>query len=576
MRLKSMRAKQPDVDKSCVSYSDNSKVKTLFEAAINSTSQSFTDFSDHSFRQTFKKTSAALHLGEPDSKQWTEEQEAIYAHQDGNLCVQAFAGCGKTTTAIEKARRLNKDGKKVLYVAFNKTVQTEVEGKAKGCCEAKTYHSLGMMCIRNMYGNIGINERAGWPVIEGMRTWRPVERPLKMAVKKLVGLAKQYGVESKEELSWLIDFHGIDCNGEPTENYGGTTPGLGHGTKNEEIVVQWAQNALQATLRSMLGKVERGDRVEVDFDDQIWLPHKLQLKVPGHYDYAIVDEAQDTNKVQQYLATSAAPQTMIVGDRWQAIYSWRGASTEAMKELTETLCASTLPLSLTHRCPVKVVELANKLGVKIRALPSAPDGQVNQNIYPHQFIDKAEQSDMVLCRVNAPLISTAYKFISQGKPAYIKGRDIGEGLVRFVEQVDQKFEPKTIREFIQFAEKQIRNDVQKLLALGEGKGEARATNLMDKLSCLIAASEGCATTGEVSEKVKKLFDQGNGGVVFGTVHRMKGSESARVWVLKPELMPHPNAKREHEVQGEMNVLYVAITRAKSELNFVGEMPQCLR
>ena len=49
---------------------------------------------------------------------------------------------------------------------------------------------------------------------------------------------------------------------------------------------------------------------------------------------------------------------------------------------------------------------------------------------------------------------------------------------------------------------------------------------------------------------------------------MKGLEADRVWVIKPEVIPHPKAKG-WQLEQEYNILYVAVTRAKRELVVVG-------
>ena len=54
----------------------------------------------------------------------------------------------------------------------------------------------------------------------------------------------------------------------------------------------------------------------------------------------------------------------------------------------------------------------------------------------------------------------------------------------------------------------------------------------------------------------------------GTVHKMKGLEADKVWVIKPEVIPHPRAKG-WQLEQEWNILYVAVTRARRELVVVG-------
>lgn len=189
---------------------------------------------------------------------------------------------------------------------------------------------------------------------------------------------------------------------------------------------------------------------------------------------------------------------------------------------------------------------------------------------------------MILCRVNAPLIETAYTLIARGVPAHIKGRDIAEGMDQLIDKAEREGECATVRGLLKNAEEVTRREAQRFMEMPDGRGEMRASAAMDRLACLIAAARECGTVSEVKAKIQKLFDESAGGVVLGTVHKLKGAEAKRVWILKPELMPHPRATQPHEIQGEKNVLYVAITRTKftqefeGQLTFVGDIPGWLK
>jgi superfamily I DNA/RNA helicase len=58
------------------------------------------------------------------------------------------------------------------------------------------------------------------------------------------------------------------------------------------------------------------------------------------------------------------------------------------------------------------------------------------------------------------------------------------------------------------------------------------------------------------------------GTLLSSVHRAKGLEAKRVFILRPDLMPHPKAKSAWEKGQEANLEYVAITRAIEELVYV--------
>ena len=55
-------------------------------------------------------------------------------------------------------------------------------------------------------------------------------------------------------------------------------------------------------------------------------------------------------------------------------------------------------------------------------------------------------------------------------------------------------------------------------------------------------------------------------MVFSTVHRAKGLESGRVFILELELMPLTwPGQRDWEAEQEQNIRYGAFTQSKAEL-----------
>ena len=71
--------------------------------------------------------------------------------------------------------------------------------------------------------------------------------------------------------------------------------------------------------------------------------------------------------------------------------------------------------------------------------------------------------------------------------------------------------------------------------------------------------------------IDKLFaaTQSGNAVVLSTVHRAKGLETDRVFIICPEILPWiMPSQLEWERQQEMNLRYVAITRPKKTLVYV--------
>jgi superfamily I DNA/RNA helicase len=84
-----------------------------------------------------------------------------------------------------------------------------------------------------------------------------------------------------------------------------------------------------------------------------------------------------------------------------------------------------------------------------------------------------------------------------------------------------------------------------------------------------AFCENCQTKKEVIRAIEKMFvEDDTDGIRLSSVHRAKGLEADRVFILCPELMPHPMAKTDWAKAQEQNLRYVAITRAKHLLAYV--------
>src|SRR5258708_34521393 len=92
----------------------------------------------------------------------------------------------------------------------------------------------------------------------------------------------------------------------------------------------------------------------VDFDDMILFPLIKNLRVKFGKDLIFLDEAQDLSRVRQALAkkfVKPGGRMVVVGDDRQAIYGFSGADAAALDNLTSSLGAIKMPLSITWRCP---------------------------------------------------------------------------------------------------------------------------------------------------------------------------------------------------------------------------------
>ena len=485
---------------------------------------------------------------------WSPYQNAVYDYvemKEGNLVIEAVAGSGKSTTLKEIVRRIPED-KSILVLAFNRHIRDPLKEELSDLpnVEVATLNSFGFAAVRNGYiGRIKLDARKTGNILrfeilddddESKHIFYGCVRQLSkiIALRKSLMVWEPFDNFTIERMVELMDAFDID---EPSA--------IDLKELYELTCAVWA--------RSM------SDQNVVDFDDQLAFPIYHNLRVDT-YDYVLVDEAQDLSPVQIELTKRAIEEdggrAIYCGDRKQAIYQFRGADSRAIQRIESELDCKTLPLSICYRCGSKIVELAREIVPQIETFDGAPEGEV-ETIFQDEF--KPVTGDIVLCRTTAPLVDNCLKLIRDGKKATVKGRDIGQSLTTIVKKVKGVTPDSPIEEFLDlldlYASKQRES-------LRRSRRDQALQTLEDKVETLFALSSHVKTVGDLGLTIEKIFsDDKNPGVYFMTVHKAKGLEAENVYIIRPDLMPHPKATN---VESEMNIKYVAITRAISKLTFV--------
>jgi len=206
-----------------------------------------------------------------------------------------------------------------------------------------------------------------------------------------------------------------------------------------------------------------------------------------------------------------------------------------------------------------VVELAKRLVPQIESFDGAEEGRITQDLSYDDFYEIVKPKDMVVCRNNAPLVKPAFYLLSQGIKVCIKGKDIGEGLIKII----KKFNTSDMRVFYTKLDEWFENE--KMWATKKHKDVGA---IEDKYNVLQALADGCSDVACIKNKIQTIFSDTNAEVTFSSIHKAKGLESDRTFILEPSLMPSKYAVQEWQVQQERNCMYVAITRCKQELYVV--------
>lgn len=512
---------------------------------------------------------------------WSAQQRAIFdwfRDGAGHLVVTARAGTGKTTTIIEALNYAPE--KRILLAAFNKKIATELQERiANQNAEAKTLHALGYGLIRRYWERVGVDSRGERAASLAARGWkdsgwdlRQVPDDVLRLTAKLVTKAREIEPHAAEpgDLRALMAEHDLEPD-------------------HEWEVEGFDADALErAALAALVAATERCG--SIDFSDMIFLPVRNGWLRP-RYDLVVVDEAQDMTAAQLEIARGVCGgRVAVVGDDRQAIYGFRGADSDSLDRLKRELGATELSLTTTYRCGRSIVELAARLVPDYAAAPTSPEGLVVNGQFG-KAMEAVEPDDFVLSRKNAPLVSVALAFIRQGRRAKIEGRDIGAGLKALI----RKLATGKARNSLP----QLRERIDSWCAREVERAEkrelwAKADRARDQAETLLALMDGVGSVREIEARIEDLFanDPQRGTITCSSVHRAKGLEAERVFVLADTLYPmlpcecghrhFDDARcacgcanyrpRESAQREEENIHYVAVTRAKRELWMVSGLP----
>lgn len=494
-------------------------------------------------------------------RKYSDKQEAIFdfgCHGQGSCIVIAVAGSGKTTTMIELFNRVT--GKTVLMLAFNKNIAEELKKRMPKHVISSTFHSVGYQAW-NKYvgGRVQVDSNKVSAIMKELLSDR--DNALYGAfVKKMVGYAKGSGMGflmENVEQNWLALAAHFDC-----------TP------DSEAAKIELGIDLARRVLAQSIAEA----REIIDYDDMLFMP-LIENVAFQKFDIVGIDEAQDTNGVQRALLKRMlfAPhgRLIAVGDPKQAIYGFRGADSSATEMIKKEFGCIELPLTVSYRCPQAVVAKAQEIVPYILASDKAPIGIVANNPGTVEVIDGREKfvaqpfraNDAILCRNTAPLISLAYCLIGKRIGCQILGRDIGKGLIDLV----KKMKAANIEELQAKLTDYERREVDKLIAKGQ---DDKAEAVRDRVNCVNicanALPEGERSVEALITSISNLFSDGTGEVVtLCTVHKSKGLEWERVYILDADkYMPSKWARQAWQKEQEMNLMYVAYTRAKLELYFI--------
>jgi superfamily I DNA/RNA helicase len=465
---------------------------------------------------------------------WTSHQKKIFgcaATQKNNLAIRARAGTGKTTTLIEILTHLPNIGA-TLLCAFSSAVQEELRKYAPEKVHVKTLHALGLAICKKYLGSkvdLDKTRRIAYGLADSVRL-RYVSRRL----LRLTSLCKNM------------------CKTTPAE--------ILEVCRQYDIGSQYVVDEKLAELAAVVLQRSMQESDTIDYDDMLWFPSVMGMGFPK-YDHVLVDEVQDLNEAQRRIVLGMAERgarTFIVGDDRQAIYIWRGARFNMFDTLVQDLRAEVLSLPTSFRCARQIVERSKEFVPDFEHAAAAEEGTV---LEIQEWEMDPKPGDFILSRTNVALVQRCVALMSKDVPVAILGKSYGGELLELIKRSGAH-----CIEALQLYLRDLLRQEQRRLSASQPHVFAAVS---DKIATLSAFCYFFDDLKVVEDRIHRLFSDvlPENVVTCSTIHRAKGLERDRVWLLIYTF----NSKREktvEEEQEELNLKYVGMTRARSELYLV--------
>ena len=475
-------------------------------------------------------------------------QQAIfqaYQTQNSNILIDACPGSGKTTTLLQLSKFV-KPYKKTRFFAFNVSIAENLQKKIHyPNISVSTLHSYGMSSLMKFMDCYLSESKIFHIAKQYSKDWKISAKRLNAYLFNISQLIQVYRLflaqKTIESLQSLANLYDIDMNFQDLE-------------RTIQIIDKMDEYNNSKTE----------DKKMIDYTDMIYLPVLWDLKTQ-QFDELMVDEVQDLSILQYKLTQKAlriGGRGIFVGDPRQSIYSFLGANQEAFQNIQNQKNTLSLPLSVCYRCGSKITKFANNIYDVMESPEEQHEGEVRNG-----EISELRENDMVLCRNNKPLIELFLKLIETEKKCYIRGKDFGESLIRMVERIDHltKFEA-----YYQFEER-LREIIEELLKKGVSKPteNERYTNFKEKVDVIKLVGEKYSTLSEIIVVLKRIFiNVKEEGICLSTIHKAKGLEADRTFIIRADLLPSKYATQEWQLTQERNLQFVAVTRPKQSLIFV--------
>lgn len=466
----------------------------------------------------------------------TPEQEAITAafKTGGNMVIEAGAGTGKTST-LKAMATVSPKSFTGIYIAYNRAIAADAKASFPSRVRCATAHSFAFREVGLKYkarlDGPRMTARQAASIL-GVNTTLKFDRDqIILGPNKITRLA----LDTVQRFCYSAD----------------DKPGYKHVPRLQGAEMfhdEIASIVAPLAIKAWDNIVSQDGRLKFDHDHylKLWAMSEPRLDC----DYLMLDEAQDANPViAQVVNAQEHAQKILVGDRSQAIYAWRGA----VDAMTSFPADHRLLLSQSFRFGPAVATEANKWLELLKApLRLTGFDQIKSKVAT------LDNPLAVLCRTNAECVARCMDAQQHGRKVAIVGGTAE--IRRFAEaaldlQSGRGTSHPDLAAFSSWA--QVREYV-----IEEGSGGADLkvlVNLVDDygVPAVINVADRCVNENQAD-------------LIVSTAHKSKGREWSTVKIANDFREPKDDDEFDPEQQkGELMLAYVAVTRAREVLDSEG-------
>lgn len=504
----------------------------------------------------------------------TEQQlYCIKTTQENDMVkIEACAGAGKTSTLVLISKSLKQPS---IYMAFNKVTATEAAEKFPEHVTCQTTHSLAFAAFGRQLMDKLSRPKGKYVNVAG--TGSEIARFYKLSGVTVAGetiaTANAVGVYVKR----TVDRFEQSADKEMTK-------------KNvPEFEMEKAIDADKSIVAYVLKAAKQMWKDRCNLNSPVLATHDTYLKLYQMskpilpFEVLYLDEAQDTTPcVLDIVMNQKHMKIVLVGDRRQAIYGWRGAN-NAMSSV-ECAVAS---LSKSFRYGKGIADVATAVLGYDMEITGREDlvSNIGDNV-----VDK-NQPYMYLFRTNSALLDSAVAAIDRGEKVKVEVdvrdfvkilqsaqalfdysantelakncHECGDitGAMKWSKQAQEDLKAVKHERILPYAKwkglleeaKEIGGELKRLQGIIE---DGRSQHIISVLEHYVAPSDAFAT--------------------YTTAHKAKGREAKQV-ILADDFPSHYNKNGEWTPlpEAEQNLLYVAVTRSQMNLEINNSVREVL-